>query len=176
MVHYRRLQVKGGIYFFTVALQDRKSTLLTQYIRVLQKSWKSVQVKRPFKTIAYVILPDHFHAVWQLPEDDNDFPTRLRLIKRQFTKNVVVMNSVFSKNKRNEYNIWQKRYWEHMIRDERDYENHINYIHYNPIKHKYVKRTRDWPYSSFMKFVNQGIYKLNWSDNIYKDYIDYDAE
>ncbi len=176
MVLYRRLRVGGGVYFFTVNLQDRESRLLVDNIVVLREAWHTVKCKHPFKTIAYVILPDHLHAMWQLPEDDVDYSTRIRLIKKYFTQKMVAENNSFNRNERGEYNIWQKRYWEHVIRDEKDYENHANYIHYNPIKHRLVRRSRDWMHSSFLNYVREGVYPIDWSDGVGGEFLKYDGE
>jgi putative transposase len=163
MVKYRRYQVPGGTYFFTVALQDRKSKYLTQHIRELGAAIRHVRILHPFKTIAMVALPDHLHAMWQLPDDDMNFSIRWRSIKTTFTTNIKNLGIEIPKNKFNENCLWQKRFWEHAIRDEKDYENHVNYIHYNPVKHQLVKNVYNWPYSTFHRYVRAGIIPSNWS-------------
>ena len=167
MVKYRRLRIQGGIYFFTATLRDRKSKLLITHVKLLTQAMREVQEKWAFKTIALVILPDHLHVVWQLPYDDNNFSIRWMKIKSKFTKSLIKAGIKIKKNHRGEYALWQSRFWEHAIRDERDYENHVNYIHYNPVKHQLVKRVRDWPYSTFHKYVKNQIYQLNWGDTGY---------
>ncbi|OGT58807.1 MAG: hypothetical protein A3F14_04260 [Gammaproteobacteria bacterium RIFCSPHIGHO2_12_FULL_43_28] len=176
MVHYRRLRICGGCYFFTIALKNRKLKILTQYARLLHESWHIVKNRHPFETISYVILPDHLHFIWQMPEHDYDFSTRIRLLKAQFTRKLIAVTNDFTKNKRGEYNIWPNRYWEHMIRNEKDYENHVNYIHYNPVKHGLVKSVRNWPYSSFHRYVKAEILPAQWGAGDDNLYLPYDVE
>ena len=118
----------------------------------------------PFKTLSYVVLPEHAHWLWQLPPEDSDYSIRWREIKKGFTLLLLKKGIRLIRNKHGEYNLWQRRYWEHTIRDEKDFENHVEYIHYNPVKHGRVSRVKDWPYSSFFHFVNQGLYSINWAD------------
>ncbi len=162
MVHYRRSFIKGASYFFTLTLNDRTKTYLTDYINDLKAAMQIVKKTRPYHTQALVILPEHLHAIWKLPENDSDYATRWRLIKRTFTKMLKKHGLPLKNNDRGACNIWQSRYWEHTIRDERDLENHINYIHFNPVKHHYVTCAKDWPYSTFHEYVRQGILDENW--------------
>lgn len=121
--------------------------------------------KHPYIIDAIVILPDHLHCLWTLPESDNDFPTRWRLIKTYFSREcetIVPENISLSKENKKERGIWQRRFWEHLIRDELDFKNHLEYIHYNPVKHGLVKAPKDWKYSSFHRAVHQGMYDLMW--------------
>ena len=164
MVKYRRYRVRGGVYFFTVVLKDRRSDLLVRHVDILRKAILNVKEVYPFEINSIVVLPDHIHAIWTLPEGDDDFSRRWNLIKGNFTKRVNEYHRNIKKDNRNEYNLWQSRYWEHMIKNEIDYEKHVNYIHYNPVKHGLVKRIREWRYSSFHRFVRQGILPINWSD------------
>ncbi len=164
MVDYRRFRVRGGVYFFTVALLDRKANYLIKYISLLTEAMKMTRVNWPFETIALVVLPDHLHAMWQLPVGDNDYSLRWMNIKRKFTRSLILQGVPLQKNRRDEYDLWQKRFWEHTLRNETDYENHANYIHYNPVKHQLVQRVRDWPYSTFHRFVKKGIYPENWCE------------
>jgi putative transposase len=167
MVNYRRLKIPGGIYFFTLTLKNRQSTYLTDNITHLTHAMRVVRHTMPFETIAMVVLPDHLHAIWQLPENDNNFSGRWMRIKRQFTKYLIHQGEPIEKNHLGEYNVWQRRFWEHWICNENDYENHVNYIHYNPVKHGYVKQACEWKYSTFNRFVRKGIYPMNWgSDEI----------
>jgi len=165
MVYYRRLKIAGATYFFTVTLRDRKSNILIKHIELLKLSMKRVQQQSPYTTNAIVILPDHLHVIWTLPKGDEDFSMRWMKIKCFFTRYLIKNGFRLNKDSRGEYTLWQRRFWEHMIRNDKDYENHVNYIHYNPVKHGLAKQPRDWPYSSFHKFVRLGILPANWSDN-----------
>ncbi|EDR35318.1 transposase and inactivated derivatives, partial [Coxiella burnetii Q321] len=164
MVHYRRNYLQGATYFFTVNLHDRRSRLLIEQINLLRRSLKLVQQKYPFQINATVILPEHLHAIWTLPESDNDYSSRWRRIKSHFTRGLLNQGCYLRKNSRHEYDIWQRRFWEHTIRNEQDFENHVNYIHYNPVKHALVRRVLDWPYSSFHVYVKRGLTPADWGD------------
>ena len=164
MVGYRRNIIPGASYFFTVTLLDRTSRLLVERIAELRDAFRTVQAQRPFIMDAVVILPDHLHCIWTLPPGDADYALRWRESKSQFSRRVPMgeRRSLGRVNK-GERGIWQRRYWEHTLRDERDVERHIDYIHYNPVKHGYVTRLPEWPYSSFHGFVRKGIYSADWS-------------
>jgi len=164
-VKYRRLKIPGGVYFFTVALRDRQSNYLIEYIALLTKAMKDVRETMPYKTIALVVLPDHLHTMWQLPDEDDNYSARWMRIKKQFTRRLIREGVQIRKNHLGECDLWQRRFWEHALRNEKDYENHANYIHYNPVKHRYVRRVRDWPYSTFHRYVREGVYPLNWCDS-----------
>lgn len=164
MVKFRRVKIPGGCYFFTVTLRDRQSSVLTQYIDELRFAMKAVQTQLPFKTEAIVILPDHIHAIWQLPENDHNYSKRWQRIKALFTNALVQSGVPLEKDGSGEYALWQRRFWEHLIRDEDDYENHVNYIHYNPVKHKLVNNPSDWPYSSLAKYIHQGLLPEGWAE------------
>jgi putative transposase len=164
MPDYRRNRVPGGTYFFTVNLLERRSKLLATYIDVLRAAIKNTQKTKPFHIDAWVVLPDHMHCVWTLPTGDDDFPARWKAIKTAFSKAIhktEYRSSVRELN--NERGIWQRRYWEHTIRNEKDYAAHVDYCHINPVKHGLVKQVSDWPYSTFHKLVEQGVYPENWS-------------
>lgn len=162
MVSYRRNFVPGGTYFFTLTLRDRSSQLLTKHIDLLRWSIKTTKSKSPFTLKAIVILPDHIHLLITLPENDSSYVSRIRTIKSRFSC-ALNQQGFLSKTKSSKgYQIWQARYWEHTIRDKKDLNNHINYIHYNPVKHGHVKKVQDWPWSSFHRFVKQGHLPLNW--------------
>jgi len=164
MSDYHRVKVKGGTYFFTVNLQDRSQTWLIDYVDVLRESVANVKRQRPFKIHAWVVLPDHMHAIWTLPKGDDNYSVRWREIKKQFTKNIPVNEFRTHVNiNRGERAIWQKRFWEHYIIDEMDFNRHFDYVHINPVKHGHVKAVKDWPYSSFHRSVERGIYDLNWA-------------
>jgi len=162
-MQYRRNYVKGGTYFFTVNLLDRNKSLLVEHIDLLRESIRFVKSQRPFYIDAWVVLPDHLHAVLTLPDDDVDYSSRWREIKKRFSKSLPKTEFLTQTRKRkNERGIWQRRFWEHTIRDDNDYWHHVNYVHFNPLKHGLVSQIADWPYSSFHRAVKQGIYTNNW--------------
>ncbi|MFZ6655371.1 REP-associated tyrosine transposase [Undibacterium sp. TJN19] len=164
-MRYRRANVPGATYFFTVNLQDRKSQLLTEHIGALRSAFRTVQTQYPFEIIAMVVMPDHLHAIWQLPEGDIDFSMRWSLIKATFSKALPKQEAIsISREKKRERGIWQRRFWEHMIRDDDDLEKHIAYVHYNPVKHGYADRASAWAYSSLHKFIAQGMIDPGWGD------------
>lgn len=144
MPTYRRNYLPGGTFFFTLALQDRNSDLLVKHISLLRTAVGRVKKQRPFRIDAWVVLPDHLHAVWTLPDNDSDYSGRWRDIKKTFSKSIhhrEPTNPV--QKRRGERGIWQRRFWEHTIRDEADFETHVNYVHFNPVKHGWVQRVRD---------------------------------
>jgi putative transposase len=159
---YIRAKIKGGLFFFTVVLAQRSSRLLVEEIDHLRLVYRTVKQRRPFETIAICVLPDHIHAVWALPEGDVDFPIRWNLIKSGFSRALAPRQRSASKMKRREKGIWQRRYWEHAIRDAKDLERHVDYIHFNPVKHGYVAKVTDWPHSSFHRFVKDGLLAPDW--------------
>ncbi|MCY1267516.1 REP-associated tyrosine transposase [compost metagenome] len=164
MSNYRRSLVPGGTYFFTVTLADRRSSLLTEAIGHLRNAYAQAAELSPFRTIAICVLPDHLHALWTLPEGDCEYSYRWSLIKSQFSKSIPADEQrSASKAKRREKGIWQRRFWEHQIRDEADLNRHIDYIHHNPVKHGLVSRVRDWPYSSFHRYVRAGLLPKDWA-------------
>ena len=164
MTNYRRYRVAGGSYFFTVNLAERNRTLLTEHLDILRDSLRMVMAAHPFKIDAMVVLPDHLHAIWTLPDEDHDFSLRWRQIKSGFSRALDKEERVSqSRASKQERGIWQRRFWEHVIRDETDFERHVDYIHYNPVKHGYVQRAMDWPHSSFHRYVQQGILPLGWA-------------
>ncbi|MEE2692222.1 MAG: transposase [Pseudomonadota bacterium] len=149
MPYYRRLFVPGGTYFFTVNLLDRRDDLLTREIVRLRAAWAYAAKRHPFETVAAVVLPDHLHCVWRLPPDDDNFPTRWRLIKTEFSRSLAREADARAGRRPGERAIWQRRFWEHLVRDENDLERHIAYIHFNPVKHGHVRDPDDWPYSTW---------------------------
>jgi len=164
MSRYRRAKVEGGAFFFTVALADRSSDLLVREIDRLRRSYKTMQGRLPFETVAICILPDHLHALWQLPDGDADFASRWNLFKSAFSHGLPAANTrSASKAAKREKGIWQRRYWEHAIRDDADFERHVDYIHYNPVRHGLVTRVADWPHSSFHRYVAQGMLPMDWA-------------
>ena len=164
MVNYRRHRVPGGCYFFTVTLLDRQASFLTDHIDALRAAFSRVKRRHPFEIDAVVVLPDHLHCIWTLPHNDADFSLRWRQIKSEFSRTLPVVEPVNPANlRRKERGIWQRRFWEHLIRDDHDYESHVDYIHYNPVKHGHAPSPQSWPFSSFKRFVERGIYPRNWS-------------
>ena len=172
MVHYRRDNTPGATYFFTVTLRNRHSTLLTTHIKQLGEAFRHVQRKATFRTIAIVVMHEHLHAIWQLPIDDSHYSRRWGLIKGHFTHALLKAGLPFIKDNSGEYNVWQKRFWEHRIRDETDFERHIDYIHYNPVKHGLVSLPREWPYSSIHRYIANGILDKDWGGvGVHKEFI-----
>jgi len=167
MSNYRRAHEDGATYFFTVVTYRRQPILLRpEVLDPLRDAFRNVRQTRPFKLDAVVILPDHPHAIWTLPPGNADFGARWGMIKRHVSKTVdepatVPMSA--SMKARREYGLWQRRFWEHLIRNDDDYARHMDYIHFNPVKHGYAKSPADWPHSSFRKFVEQGIYSMDWA-------------
>lgn len=166
MPAYRRLRVPGGCYFFTVNLRDRSSRLLIEQMPLLREIVRATRKAWPFHIDSWVILPDHMHCMWTLPEDDDDFPSRWLNIKKQFSK-AMPMTEMRSSvmHARHERAIWQRRYWEHHIRDADDYARHMDYIHFNPVKHGLVEHPAAWPYSTFRRAVGAGLYPADWLPN-----------
>ena len=164
MTEYRRAHVPGASWFFTVNLAQRKgNNLLVDRIDSLRAAFAAVHVRHPFRMNAVVILPEHLHCIMTLPEGDVDFSTRWNLIKGNFSRMVEKGERTSpSRTKRGERGIWQRRFWEHLIRDQEDFNRHADYIHWNPVKHGWVRRVADWPHSSFHEYVRRGIYTEDW--------------
>lgn len=154
MSNYRRHYVQGGTWFFTVNLQNRRSDLLIRHIATLRTATQCVKRAKPFLINAWVILPEHMHCIWTLPENDTDYSGRWRDIKKTFTRALGMSG------------IWQQRFWEHTIRDENDLRRHRDYICINPLKHGYVTRVKDWPYSTFHRDVREGLYPEDWAGEV----------
>ena len=172
MPDYRRLRMSGGCFFFTVNLLERHGNrLLTQEIELLRQAVQRVRKARPFTIDAWVVLPDHLHAVWTLPAGDDDFSTRWRLIKTFFARGLPPSERLSRvRRQAGERGIWQRRFWEHAIRDEADYAAHVDYVHFNPVKHGLAVTPAEWPYSTFRMCVQRGLYPEDWAgdgvDNI----------
>jgi len=168
MSNYRRAIVPGGTYFFTQVTYQRKPWLCSEIGRQsLRQGLQRLQKVYPFSLDAIVLLPDHFHCIWTLPEGDSNYSGRWRYLKGFVTRRCshkleLNIQITTSRQKRKESNLWQRRYWEHLIKDEQDFANCCNYIHYNPVKHGLCKSPKDWEFSSFKKFVKQGIYSMDW--------------
>jgi putative transposase len=163
MVRYRRSRIAGGTYFFTVTLRDRRARWLVERIDDLKEAIRSVKRERPFHIEAMVVLPEHLHALWRMPPEDHDYAGRLRLIKARFTRMLVKAGAGVNRNEKGEYDLWQRRYWEHTIRDEADLRRHVDYVHFNPVKHGWVKYVHQWPHSTFHRYVQSGIYPRDWA-------------
>jgi putative transposase len=168
MPEYRRIKIKGGTYFFTVVTFGRQPILINDHVRAaLREGIQEVRQSMPFTIEAWVLLPDHLHAIWTLPENDANFASRWAVIKRTVSRRCGSLNENVasvkeSHAKRGEGGIWQRRFWEHLIRDEVDLQRYLDYLHWNPVKHGYVKRAIDCPYSTFHRFVSQGLYSPDW--------------
>jgi putative transposase len=169
MTSYRRARIHGASYFFTVALADRRSDALTRHVGALREAWAETVRDRPVRVEAFVVLPDHLHAVWTLPEGDADYSVRWGAIKSRFTRVVrakmgcnPILRSA-SKVAKGDAGIWQRRFWEHAIRDDADMAMHVRYCWGNPVKHGLVQRAIDWPYSSIHRDIGAGHVEPEWS-------------
>ncbi|MDR3553596.1 MAG: transposase [Syntrophobacteraceae bacterium] len=166
-MRYRRANIPGGTYFFTVNLEERDRTTLVDHVDSLRASLREVMARRPFSIDAVVILPDHLHALWTLPVNDCDYPTRWALLKAGFSRRIPREERCKpSRVSKGERSIWQRRYWEHLVRDELDYGRHVDYIHFNPVKHGYVGRASDWPYSSIHRYIAAGTLSSDWGGDV----------
>ena len=175
MPEYRRAKEPGATYFFTVVTFKRQKFLCEPESRnILRSAIKKVKGTYPFLIEAWVLLPEHLHCIWTLPEGDSDYSTRWAVIKKEFTKRITRIKTnalgnieiTNSRKKRRESRVWQRRFWEHMIRDQDDFNQHIDYIHYNPVKHSLVKEPRQWPFSTFHGFVKSGLYPEDWGAHV----------
>ena len=164
MPNYRRAYFPGGTWFFTVNLLQRHGNdLLVREIDLLRDTVRRVRQRYPFHIDAWVVLPEHMHAIWTLPPGDSDFSTRWRLIKSGFSRALPKTERLSAmRRSAGERGIWQRHYWEHAIRDEADHGRHVDYVHANPVKHGWVRRVSDWPYSSFHRYLAQGMYPADW--------------
>lgn len=169
-MHYRRARTTGGTYFFTVNLADRRSDILVRHIDTFRTVVNAVKTRHPFAIVAMVVLPEHLHTIWCLPESDADYPLRWPLIKAGFSRRLATGEVVsVSRHAKRERGIWQRRYWEHQIRDETDLERHVDYIHYHPVKHGWAARAVDWPYSTLHGYIKRGMATANWSGEMMND-------
>jgi putative transposase len=169
MVRYRRNRVKGGTFFFTLTLANRQSTALVDHIGTLRTAFRVTRRERPFTIDAISVLPDHLHAILTLPLDDADFPARWRRLKGYFSNRLLGAGNAIERHSSGELALWQRRYWEHTIRDEDDFARHVDYIHYNPVKHGLVRRASDWPHSSFHAYVRRGLLPPDWAGEVNAD-------
>lgn len=168
MSEYRRAFVPGGTFFFTVVTHQRQPLLTEAWCReALHQAIAHTRETHPLDIIAWVLLPDHMHAIWRLPQGDADFSLRWSLIKQSVTRvhaaRLESRQLSKSRGKRREGGLWQRRFWEHQIRDDNDLARHVEYIHYNPVKHGHVARVIDWPYSTFHRFVRSGDFPEDWA-------------
>ena len=164
MTQYRRIYMPGASWFFTVNLAHKQGNyLLVEQIDLLREAFKYVKKRHPFYMDAVVVMPNHLHCIWTLPEGDADYSLRWRLLKAFFSRGIpkdeVISNS---REKRRERGIWQRRFWTHLLTDQEDYNQHFDYIHWNPVKHGWVKKVHEWEYSSFHRAVEDGLYSLEW--------------
>jgi putative transposase len=166
MPDYRRVRIPGGTYFFTVNLLERyPNDLLVRHIDILRNAVRRVHRNNPFHIDAWVVLPDHLHAVWTLPPEDADYANRWRTIKQHFSRAIEKTEHRSTvRIRRNERGIWQRRFCEHAIRDDADYAAHVDYVHINPLKHGYVDSVIDWPFSTFRRFVDAAVYPPDWAE------------
>ena len=167
MRRYIRARSGGATYFLTLTLQDRSSRYLVDHVAVLRQCLGQVKQRHPFDIDAIVVLPEHLHALWTMPADDPDFSTRCMLLKQRFTQQLGALGALdgtasHQRGRKGERSLWQRRFWEHQIRDEEDYARHVDYIHFNPVKHGWVLRARDWPYSSLHRYVREGTLPADW--------------
>ena len=171
MSNYRRARDAGACYFFTLVSNQRHSVLTDAPLRAaLRSAIERVRLHHPFVIEGWVLLPDHLHCVWRMPQGDADFSLRWSMIKRFTSQAFPVVGSIcLSRSLRRESGLWQRRFWEHRIRDENDYERHMDYLHFNPVKHGLVSRVGDWPWSSFHRLVSEGVYPLDWSGDALAD-------
>jgi len=168
MSNYRRVWRPGGTYFFTVnALERRGNDVLVRHVDVLRAVVRDVRLRHPFIIHGWVVLPEHLHCVIELPPDDADFALRWRLIKAGFSRRLPgTERRSLSRVQRRERGVWQRRFWEHFIRDERDFRHHIDYLHFNPVKHGWVNCVADWPHSTFHRDVARGLYPADWAGGV----------
>jgi len=180
MSEYRRAFLKGGTFFFTVVTYKRYPVFVVDAnIELLRRCFQIIMAKHPFRIDAIVILPDHLHTIWTLPDGEFDFSTRWKLIKGAYSRYYSVsreINISESMRRKREKGIWQRRFWEHTIRNEEDFNRHCDYIHYNPVKHGLVSFPVEWKNSSFRNFVERGIYPPDWGQNVSKDLLEMNFE
>ncbi|MBI5014324.1 MAG: transposase [Deltaproteobacteria bacterium] len=166
MPNYRRCR-EGTTYFFTVVTHRRRPILCdTRSRRALRDAIADARAAHPFAIEAWVLLPEHLHCLWRLPDEDRDYSLRWALIKAGFTKRIRAWldtpETCRSRERHREAMVWQRRFWEHTIRDDRDFAAHCDYVHWNPVKHGLAAAPKDWPHSTFHRFVEKGIYTACW--------------
>ena len=162
MVLYRRNRIPGGTFFFTLTLVDRSSRTLVEQIDALRSTLRKTRAERPFEIVAMVVLPDHLHPVWRLPESDDRYSTRLQAFKSRFTQALKAKGVRMPRHGNGEPALWARRFWEHTIRDDDDLRAHVEYVHYTPVKHGLTDRVSAWPYSTFHRDVALGGVHRDW--------------
>ncbi|HEX7890014.1 MAG TPA: transposase [Ramlibacter sp.] len=166
MPNYIRTHTAGATYFFTVTLRDRGARYLVDHVADLRACMADVKKRHPFEIDAMVVLPEHIHALWTLPTEDGDFSRRWMLLKQAFTRRLqaggVLDRDAAEERRKGQRSLWQDRFWEHQIRDDDDFARHVDYIHFNPVKHGWVMRARDWPYSSLHRYVREKRLPADW--------------
>ena len=173
-MRYRRANAEGGTYFFTVNLADRHSDFLVQHIVDLRAVMQAVKIAHPFSIVAMAVLPEHLHAIWRLPPGDADYPLRWSQIKAGFSRRLPKDERIrTTRQTKRERGIWQRRYWEHQIRDEDDLARHVDYIHYNPVKHGLVSRPADWPHSTLHGYIDRNMLTPDWGVSVDDDEPEY---
>jgi len=166
--HYVRWRDPGAAYFFTVVTHERRPFLTSELARAaLRTAWRETGARYPFVLEAVCLLPDHLHCIWRMPEDDDDYSTRWRFLKQRFTTLYLQGGGAEgavseSRKKRQERGVWQRRFWEHRLRDDKDYARHFDYVHFNPVKHELTGRPEDWPWSTFQRYAARGWYEVGW--------------
>jgi putative transposase len=171
MTDYRRAKFEGGYYFFTVVTYNRLAFLTSDCARsCLRQAIEKAKKQNYFEVIAFCLLPEHLHCVWKLPDGDDDYSIRWSRIKSGFTSLYLKSGGIEgtqnpSRTAKRERGIWQRRFWEHLIRDEKDLQRHVDYIHYNPLKHELVEHVEDWPWSSYHRYVLRNNYpSCSWNE------------
>lgn len=168
MSRYRRAHAAGACHFFTVVTYRRRAILCDDEVRrALREAVLLARKQRPFSIDSWVLLPDHLHCIWTLPSGDVDYSSRWSIIKRKAS---ILCSENYkhtewltpSRQKHRESTLWQRRFWEHRIRDETDFMRHADYIHYNPVKHGWCNQVSEWPYSTFHRYVARGVYPEDW--------------
>ena len=154
MVRYRRNRIAGATYFFTVTLRDRRSDLLVREIEALRRAWRAAATRVPHTVIAAVVLPDHLHAVIRMDDETANYPRLWQDIKKGFTRRTATSGSA---------SAWQSRYWERTVRDEAELQRRVDYVHINPLKHGLVDSVKEWPHSTFHRYVDSGWLPLDWA-------------
>lgn len=164
MTDYRRFYVPATSWFFTANLAERRNNhLLVEEIGLLREAFRYVKQRKPFRMEAVVIMPDHLHCIWTLPPEDADFSIRWSMLKGHFSRSLPAGEQISpSRVKRRERGIWQRRFWAHLLTGQDDFNNHFDYLHWNPVKHGWVRQAADWPHSSFHRFVELGVYPRDW--------------
>jgi putative transposase len=169
MPNYRRAHVPGGSFFFTVVTYDRVPLFADDRgRRVLGSLLREAKKRWLFTINAIVLLPEHLHVIWSLPSGDTAYSTRWAWIKKEFTKEWLEVGGAekpvtAGRSRERRRGVWQPRFWEQTLESEDDFEHHFDYVHYNPVKHRHVYRPRDWPWSSFHRWVRAGVYAADWA-------------